>query len=243
MIKTQKQITNMAGFSLLELIIVIGVLGILLTILVIIIRPAEILKKSRDASRIADLDSLKKTVELFVQQNTTPDEALSAQLPGLCLTTGNTEAKIFYTATTIDSLCSGGFIGGEGADVTSGSTFDPLGGASLCKFSLTPGNIDGSGWIPLDFTTMSGGAPITSLPIDPKAGTINAVVQGNFVNLNYRFACQGDTADSAPANVFEIDTILESDANSSKMVDDGGDNPNYYEVGTSKRLLGTGTNF
>jgi hypothetical protein len=53
-------------------------------------------------------------------------------------------------------------------------------------------------------------------------------------------------AGSKPINVFEIDAQLESSAFTSaddKRVKDGGDNSNYYEVGTSTRLIGTGTNF
>jgi len=40
--------------------------------------------------------------------------------------------------------------------------------------------------------------------------------------------------------------VLESQAytvGDNRMTADGGDNDNYYEVGTSTQLIGTGTNF
>ena len=43
------------GFTLLELLIVIGILGVLSVALVFVLNPAESLKKARDSQRMSDL--------------------------------------------------------------------------------------------------------------------------------------------------------------------------------------------
>ena len=50
------------GFTLLELLIVIGILSILSTTVVLVINPAQLLKKARDAQRISDLNTVKTAI-------------------------------------------------------------------------------------------------------------------------------------------------------------------------------------
>ena len=42
------------GFTLVELLIVIGIVAILATIVVLVINPVELLKESRDSRRLSD---------------------------------------------------------------------------------------------------------------------------------------------------------------------------------------------
>ena len=56
------------GFTLLELLIVIGILAILSTTMIVVINPAQLLKKARDSQRIADLSSLKTAIAYFVTE-------------------------------------------------------------------------------------------------------------------------------------------------------------------------------
>ena len=46
------------GFTLLELLIVIAIIAVLSVILVLVLNPAETLKKSRDTQRMSDLSTL-----------------------------------------------------------------------------------------------------------------------------------------------------------------------------------------
>jgi len=57
------------GFTLLELLIVIGILAILSTTVVLVINPAELLKKARDSQRISEqvIRVLVKHLLLLVQ--------------------------------------------------------------------------------------------------------------------------------------------------------------------------------
>ncbi len=63
-------ITNvMSGFTLIELIVVIAVVGLLAVGVMTVINPVDQVQKSRDARRKADLSSIAKALELFYQDN------------------------------------------------------------------------------------------------------------------------------------------------------------------------------
>jgi prepilin-type N-terminal cleavage/methylation domain-containing protein len=60
------------GFTLLELLIVIGILAILSTTIVLVINPAELLKKARDSQRISDLNTVKTAIAYYVTETGSP---------------------------------------------------------------------------------------------------------------------------------------------------------------------------
>ena len=98
----------------------------------------------------------------------------------------------------------------------------PSGWAYRCFVSSTLTKTNGTGWIPVDFTKISGNA-LSFLPVDPK----NLSVNGQY----YTFVTDGKK--------WELTSILESDKN--KGVDniggkDGGQNVNILEIGTDLTL-------
>src|SRR3989344_8142438 len=70
------------GFTLVELVIVIGVIGIIATILLVALNPAETQRKARDATRLKDVSTLQAIVE----------QALGDGVAGLCAGTIGTGA-------------------------------------------------------------------------------------------------------------------------------------------------------
>jgi len=54
------------GFTLVELLVVIAIIAILAGALFIMINPVEMLKKSRDAKRVADITELNKSIAMAV---------------------------------------------------------------------------------------------------------------------------------------------------------------------------------
>ncbi len=227
------------GFTLLELLIVIGIIAILSVILVFVLNPAETLKKSRDSQRIADLATLKTALGLYLTTVSSPD------LGNPVLGTGVTTAQISYSyPQSSDPTCAVNVA--EGTDVTSGSTFNS---SDMCRM-VTAANytlVSGAGWVPVNLGNITGGSPISNLPIDP-TNTVAVVTAPTSADLVYRYTAQEVAASPAPANVFEFDAILESatygpGGSDDKSAKDGGDNDSYYEVGTSLKLMGTGSNY
>lgn len=240
----QNKINNKSskkGFTLLELLIVIAIIAILSVAIVLVLNPAEMLKKSRDSQRISDLSTLKSALGIYLTTATSTDLG-----PNCLSSTGPvTTAKISYSkAQASDPTCAVNVT--EGSDVTSGSTFDS---SDMCTATTTDkvSLVNGNGWVPVNFTVITGGSPISNLPLDP-VNNVDVATAPDNGDLVYRYACQEAAAVPAPANVFEIDAVLESAAygpsgTDDKSATDGGDNSNYYEVGTNLRLIGNVTNF
>jgi len=229
------------GFTLLELLIVIAIIAILSVVLILVLNPAESLKKSRDTQRLSDLSTLKTALGVYLTDVNQPD--LDAAIANHCFTVPvNTVAKISYSAQIADVACTA--VVAVGTDVTSSGTFSAV---DFCRYVGTTGAsaIDGTGWVPVALSGVNGGSPLSNLPLDPTNTVAVATVPAS-TDLVYRYACQNRSAGGKPASVFEVDAQLESDAytvTTDKRTQDGGDNVNYFEVGNSLRLIGGGTNF
>ncbi len=234
-----------SGFTLLELLIVIAIIAILSVALVIVLNPAETLKKSRDAQRISDLSTLKTAIGLYLTSTASPQlDGTTGTANAACkatVTTGSggtlatvawtTSGKIWYSLPTsskpIANITLDGGTGGTLPTVTQSAT--------VAAATQT----DGTGWIPVNFSGLTGGSPISNLPLDPTNTAATTTVAST--DLVYRYAC------SQVPLAFEIDAQLESTAYTStddKRASDGGNAPHYYEVGTNLNILGviaTGT--
>ena len=72
--KTYQLTTNeRRGFTIIELMVVIAIIGILAMILNAALKPDEIFRKSRDTVRLSDLTNLRKSIELAVSDGMTFD--------------------------------------------------------------------------------------------------------------------------------------------------------------------------
>ncbi len=58
------------GFTLVELLVVIAIIAILAAVVVLIINPLELMKRSRDAARLTDLANLQQAINVAVQEST-----------------------------------------------------------------------------------------------------------------------------------------------------------------------------
>lgn len=217
-----------SGFTLLELLIVVSIIAILSVALVMVLNPAEALRKARDSQRLSDLSTMKTALGLYMTSTTTPQLAGTSNTA--CKLTPTTAwaspYKIYYSSPT------------SVTDVTlDNSSITTVAQASVGAANL--GLTDGGGWIPVIFDTLTGGSPISNLPIDP----VNALATGGSLagitsaDMFYRYAC------SQTPLAFEIDATLESTAYTStddKRASDGGNSTLYYEVGTNLKILGAG---
>lgn len=184
------------GFTLVELLIVIGILSILTSMVVIVLNPDQLIKQSRDSKRFVDLQILNKAF------------SMNQSVGGVTLATSGV---IYVSIPSSSSTCAG-----ENLPVIPGWTYHCV---DLAHYR----NIDGTGWIPVDFTQVQSslGALFASLPIDP----VNTTVNG----LYYTYVV-GSWALSAG---------IESEKYQAQANADGGYSPNRYEVGNDMSLNAT----
>lgn len=198
------------GFTLLELLIVIAIIAILSVILIIVINPAETLKKSRDVQRLSDLNTLKTAIGLVLTSSSTP----------------------YLDGAGLNNTCVGG--GGTITTYLSQTGYTSGFPTGFTAFGASAGNtsVNGSGWIPIGFSSLSGGSPLSNLPLDP----VNTAGAGALADTHYiyRYACQ-----ETPLT-FELNGVLESAAyatDEDRDAKDGGDNNALYETGTALTIM------
>lgn len=209
------------GFTLLELLVVITILAILMVIVVIFINPVETLRQGRDAQRLSDLRTMKTAISLFLNKTGNTLGGSSA-----CISSGpavNGAATALKVHASLPCTGTGG---------TCTAPY-PISNANA-NYAFTTGDRyqlnDGTGWVNLDFTSLTQGPVISNLPIDPVNTAAGA--------LYYRYVCKTD-------DTYEMDGNMESTQYTDKETKDGGDSNTdtsttesaRYEIGTSLRLL------
>ncbi len=190
------------GFTLLELIIVIGILAILGTVSVLVLNPAQLFAQARDTTRIQDLQTLNSALGLYVSSVSSPDlDGTTSMCSTLCYVGANLGLSA----------------GCQGAGVTARH------GTKTATY-LAARTVNGTGWVPVAFSDISGGAPLATLPVDPT----------NDTTYFYSYVC-----DNA-AKTYELNGNLESTRYTSGADDregpDGGNNAAIYEIGTAPGL-------
>lgn len=206
------------GFTLLELLIVIAIIAVISAFLIFVLNPAETLRKGRDSQRISDLNTINRAVAFYITTSSNPD-----------LDGDGTRGDCGPAAT--DNV----FIGiKDGAPaITDPEVAEkellPVGATSTTA-------IDGSGWIPIDFTSIPEGSPVSRLPLDPSYRVANpADVTDN--DLLYIYGCDTDTTWELNANLES--TNFSQGGEDDRESADGGNNSNVLEVGTKLTILGT----
>lgn len=221
------------GFTLLELLIVIAIIAVLSVVLIIVINPAETLKKSRDAQRISDLSTMKTAIGIFTTSTSTVYLAGSASNAG-CKTGGGAgsygaSSKLYYSLPSGSAITDTSLDGGTGSQPAAGQV-------AAASVPLT----DGTGWLPINFDSLTSGSPVSNLPVDP-INTVASLAGVASTDLVYRYACNSTSL------TYELDATLESSEYTSgannKLTTDGGNNSNLYETGTNLKILGTGVDF
>jgi prepilin-type N-terminal cleavage/methylation domain-containing protein len=187
------------GFTLIELLIVIAIIAILSIVVVLTLNPSGLIQQSRDSNRLSDMATLNTAIGDF-----TADQG------------GNTGFSLGSSSVTYVSIPDPTATTTAGTDC-SGIGF-PSGGSFHCAASSTLRSVNGQGWIPINFSVMSGGAPISQLPIDP--------INTTSTNLYYTYQTNGTT--------FKIRSVPESQS----YLAQAGTNPNMFTAGSNLNLGG-----
>jgi len=148
--KLQRYFADGKSFTLVELLVVIGILAVLTAAVILVINPVEYLRQARDTTRMSDLDSIDKALAVLETQGVTS----------------------FGTASTVYVSVA------DNASSTCGSLGLPAlpsGWSYHCVTSTNLQKTDGNGWIPVNFT-QSPALSFSNLPLDP----VNATSTGNY---------------------------------------------------------------
>jgi prepilin-type N-terminal cleavage/methylation domain-containing protein len=185
------------GFTLLELLIVIGILAILSTTVVLVINPAELLAKARDSQRISDLNTVKTAIAYYITEVRDP-------------------------SIVKDNYTSYSHVTGVACTGTATSSVSQA--------------INGTGWIPVPFDDLTGGSPISSLPIDPNAS--------DSASDNYYYVYLPDATNLTFKLIANMESAYYKNGGDGNVEStDGGNNVSLYEVGTDMGItITTGTN-
>ena len=128
--KKEENFMAKKGFTLLELLIVIGILAILTAAVVVVLNPAQLLAQARDSQRLSDLASVQSAINLFLATATSTD-----------LGTGpyaTANATCGFTSTTTCTVSTSTAVNGTGwvrVDLSRAS-----GGSPLAVLPLDPTN-------------------------------------------------------------------------------------------------------
>jgi prepilin-type N-terminal cleavage/methylation domain-containing protein len=189
------------SFTLIELLIVIAVVAILSVVVVLVLNPTELLKQARDSNRIADMDTLNKAVTLYL---------------------GDRGGSLGTASTTYFSLIDPAATSTGGTNCASLGLVAPMSWNYHCAASSTARKLDGTGWIPLNFSSITFSPPFGALPLDPT----NTSSSGLF----YMYV--PGTTTYAIAATLQSEKYLASKGNG-----DGGLDPSRLETGSNLRLI------
>jgi prepilin-type N-terminal cleavage/methylation domain-containing protein len=199
------RVKNNAGFTLIELLVVIAIIAILSVVVILTLNPAELLRQARDSNRVSDFATLKSALSVFEADVSTSSAIALGSYGTLYANSGATAVSSTYV--------NGSTTGAWGYATTSAVTVA----------TTTSRLVNGTGWIPVNFTAISSGAPIGSLPVDPV----------NSASYTYTYA--------PSSTVFKLAAKMESakygyNGTGDVVSVDGGVSTSTYEQGTKLSL-------
>ncbi|MDR3403867.1 MAG: type II secretion system protein [Chthoniobacter sp.] len=210
-----KKKLNLKGFTLIELLVVIAIIAILAVVVVLTLNPAQLLAQSRDSNRVSDMATLKSAMALY-----------QADVATSTFGTANKLYEAYVTA-------------GIGVGVTTtGATWWGYNTGDVTAWNASTSRaVDGTGWIPIPFSTISSGAPLGSLPVDPlgvAAANTNCSAITGVAPCAYTFL-------SNSTGTYKMATKMESTKYNylqagDVVSTDGGNSTTTYEAGTNVNL-------
>lgn len=216
------------GFTLLELLIVIGILAILATAAVLVLNPAELLRQARDSTRASDLAGINSTLGLYLSTVTTPlldNRDIASATGSRCKGTGN-PVKSAYS---FGQIGSGASFPSSTLSYAHGLTATSALPSYVNMTATATRAVDGSGWLPVNLTAMTGGAPLGNWPVDPQ----NVTSTASSTAFIYVYGCDN------VANTYVLTARFESAKYVTDLglpVKDGGPDGGFYEIGTAPGL-------
>jgi prepilin-type N-terminal cleavage/methylation domain-containing protein len=198
-----------SAFTLIELLVVIAIIAILAVVVILTLNPAQMLAQSRDANRVSDMSTLNNALNFY---NTDQSGVASFSL-------GSSGAVYVSLPDPAATSTTGTNCGGMGLlTLPSAYTYH-------CAPVTSDRSINGTGWIPVNFSLITSGSPIGTLPLDPTNQSSS--------RLYYSYAAAGTQ--------FEVTMAMESakyklSGSGDVVSTDGGLKPGILEKGTNFTL-------
>ncbi len=200
------------GFTLIELLVVIAILAVLAVAVVLVLNPAELLKQGRDSTRLSDMATLNSALSLYYTDVLGANTSAWPSAGNYC---------------TVAASSTGGWAGW-----------------STCANVATTTGVNSTsqtvGWIPINFSLISSGSPLTKEPVDPNNNTASCRGSGSITNASCGYAFIA----SSTAGTYKLETLMESakfsyGGSSDVTSKDSGESTSTYEIGSNLMFTGT----
>ncbi|MCS7200576.1 MAG: prepilin-type N-terminal cleavage/methylation domain-containing protein [Patescibacteria group bacterium] len=201
----------MRGFTVIEILITIAIIGLIAGILIQTFKPVVHYQKARDTKRLADLNMLESAIRSYILMTSTP--SLGPTTTGYEESMPTIFISIPFDKEDIRSLT-----------YSEGSKNFKIRQASSTTYLRN----DGQGWLPINFRVLNY-PPLFSLPADP----LNVYARGKFF-YSYVFRRSNSTFE---INAKLESPFYKQGGNDDRTSTDNGNNTSTYEVGTDKSLV------
>lgn len=193
--RTMDKYNSRRSFTLIEMLVVLAIVAVLSTVVILALNPAELIKQSRDTTRFSDLATLNTAVNIF-----------NTDVSGGFL---GTSTIVYLSIPDTSKTCNN-----LGLQAPTGWTYN-------CVTATSTRNTNGTGWVPINLNSISAGAPISALPVDPQ----------NTTSTSYYAYVAGSGA-------WQISSKIESQKYSAQVTASPTNSydPGLYTVGTNTSL-------
>lgn len=148
----KKESNARSAYTLIEVLIVIAVVAILAVTVVLTLNPAQLFSQARDANRIAAVSALDKSVSLYYSKAMENPATLSMGT-----------SSVIYVSIPDPAATSTAGDQCQGLNLPAA----PSSTTYHCAASSTYLKVNGTGWVPINFTAIPGGSSLSVLPVDP----------------------------------------------------------------------------
>ncbi len=158
------------GFTLIELLVVIAIIAILSVVVIFALNPVVLLEQGRDSSRMSDMAVLNNNINFASEVGS-----------GGGISLGSPDTVYISIPDPVATSTAGDQCQGLGLGTL------PSGWAYHCAASSTYHNVNGTGWVPINFTILPGGSPSGALPVDPVNQTSTFLYYTYVMNSSYQY--------------------------------------------------------
>lgn len=186
------------SLTIVEFMVIIIIVAILSGLIIFVVRPTELFAKIRDNKRVNNIQDLYQGIVLAETWNSSKLDLGSSNYIYLSLPDDN-PACTNYSLPVL-----------------------PVGFSYHCVTDDNLQNIDGAGWIPINFSSINNNSYFSQLPVDPI----------NTADYYYSYSA------SDVNGYFEINSFFETDSYEEEYANaDSGDVTNVLEVGSNLMVL------